>query len=89
MLCQPKPFASNIPPSEFPNLTLSQLTALLQEVGKQKREHEGKERLSSYAAGYSAIQAAQKYRRDNNIECPPNKDKEEFYGIWPFSKSIS
>lgn len=58
--------------------------ALLQEFGKQKKAYE---KSSGYAATVTAIQHAQKYRRDNNIPCPPNKDKVEFYGIWPFSES--
>lgn len=86
MLCQPKPFTSCINPSEFSELTLTHLVALLQEFGKQKQQEQ---KQSGYAASYTAMLAAQKYRRDNNIPCPDGKDKVEFYGIWPFGESAS
>ena len=83
-LCQPKPYVSCIPPSEFATLTLPQIVTLLAEGGKQK------EKLNTKLHGYkAAMEATYKYRRENVPvdQCPPNKSKEEFYGIWPFSES--
>ena len=89
-LCQPKAYASCLNPSEFGNLTIPQLYALLSNPSKPKNN-----------VDYSKVEQSVLDWRQNNVSedkyaklflerykrLPTVEDKREYYGVWPLGNA--
>lgn len=90
LFCQPKPMAGNLSVNDFLNLTIPQVMILLQPCKDSEAETEGLPPDKVYSN-------IQEWRRDNvdpntvafQERYPTDEDKRVFYGIWPFSESVS